>query len=242
MAFITPYDYLTLIREAVKGMVTNDEDSRRATAEEFAIEEMAGYLNYDYDVPRIFDFNVVELASSTNYTPGQLIIDPATGNQYVCIAAGNDTEIGDNTKFVRADGQPSLVYTATGSYTKGNLLIDAQRVSYLCIKNAPAGTALTNKEYFFLRRSALMVMLAIDISVYHYHARINPNQVPQIRIDRYLDAIQKLKMIRKGEMRPAIPRIDTDADGQPNAIGFDMWSNAKRDNSWEPKTNPYSLG
>lgn len=49
-------------------------------------------------------------------------------------------------------------------------------------------------------RSQQMVTYLIDISLYHIHSRIAPNNIPELRVKRYDDAIAWLKKSAKGDI------------------------------------------
>ena len=51
------------------------------------------------------------------------------------------------------------------------------------------------------QRSQLVLMFALDISVYHIFCIHNPHNMSQIRIDRYERAVEWLKGIQKGQIR-----------------------------------------
>lgn len=233
--FVCQYDYLSIIRESVKGMVTDTVDDRRIVAEQFAREEVEGYLNLEYDVDRILNFRVFDAEVAGAYKAGDLVIN-STGQQHVCIlddSNGTAEHLNDDTRFVKDKLEVIKTYTEKTAFTAGETVVGPDKVKYLVIKDVPAeGKLLSDTTYFFTKRNSLLIMIYIDISVYHYHARINSNQIPQIRADRYLDAIDKLKRIRKKELTPAIPRADLNEDGVPDSGAIVMWSNDKRDNSW----------
>lgn len=230
--FVCSYDYASLIKDQVKTMVTDGNDQMRLRAEQFAREEMEGYLNTEYNVSRILNFMVYDYAAGQSRKKGDLVIQP-DGTTYVCILDDANTDnLEDVLKFVKDDLSTIKQYDATTAYVKGQTIIGSDSVKYLCIKDAAAGTSLYDPEYFFTKRHDLMVMLYCDIAIYHYHARINPNQIPQIRIDRYMDAKSTLKQIRRKELTPTIPRTDTNADGEPDTGAIVMISNKKRQNQW----------
>lgn len=77
-------------------------------------------------------------------------------------------------------------------------------------------------------RNAYIVMIMVDIVLYHIHSRINPNQVPQIRIDRYYSALDWLKAVNAGKITPDLPPLDTDNTNTVIAYG----SNEKRNNNF----------
>ena len=229
--FITGSDYRALIKDGVKNMVTDGADLVRITAESFARQEIEGYLNFCYDVERILNFKVFDYADTDAYKAGDLVID-ANGTKHVCVqTATAPADLDDANLFVKDDLQQRLNYDEEATYTKGQTIIDQDRAEYLCIQDAPAGTKLTDTSYFFLKRNDLIVMLMVDISAYHYHARINQRQVPVIRLDRYEDAVRKLKAIRKSELQPPLPKICLTEDGEPQGVIL-ITSNKKRDNCW----------
>jgi phage gp36-like protein len=68
-------------------------------------------------------------------------------------------------------------------------------------------------------RNALLVMYAVDMLLYHLHSRINPNQIPDLRIERYNNAIEWLKAVAKGMLSPALPAIETNENSTKFMIG-----------------------
>ncbi|MDX1903780.1 MAG: phage protein Gp36 family protein [Thermonemataceae bacterium] len=75
-------------------------------------------------------------------------------------------------------------------------------------------------------RNALLVVYAVDILLYHLHSRINPNQIPDLRIKRYDDAIAYLKAIAKGSISIQLPLQESSSYTDKFGIG----SNARRKN------------
>lgn len=63
-------------------------------------------------------------------------------------------------------------------------------------------------------RNALIVLLCMDITLYHIHARINPVMMPDIRKERYKSAIQWLKDVATGIINPTgLPALEN-AEGE----------------------------
>lgn len=54
-------------------------------------------------------------------------------------------------------------------------------------------------------RSQQLLTYVVDIALYHVHARIAPRNIPDLRVKRYDDAKDWLKMAAKGEITAAIP-------------------------------------
>jgi phage gp36-like protein len=62
-------------------------------------------------------------------------------------------------------------------------------------------------------RSAVIVLYLIDMVLYHLHSRINPNNIPALRDNRYKQALAWLKDVAAGKITPNLPRI-SDTEGQ----------------------------
>lgn len=54
-------------------------------------------------------------------------------------------------------------------------------------------------------RDQRLVMVMIDLALFHIHSRLAPRNVPQLRIDRYLAAVEWLKAARDGAITVAMP-------------------------------------
>lgn len=76
-------------------------------------------------------------------------------------------------------------------------------------------------------RSQQMVTYLIDITLYLVHSRLTPRNVPQMRIDRYLHAVEWLQMAGQGKITAALPLLQPT---QGNRIRFN--SNIKNINSY----------
>ena len=80
-------------------------------------------------------------------------------------------------------------------------------------------------------RSTIMVMCAIDITLYHLHSAYNPIKFPQIRKDRYDRAVAILNKINKGEMNiPGLPVRVNEEGSKGGGSTFSLTSNPKREN------------
>jgi phage gp36-like protein len=78
----------------------------------------------------------------------------------------------------------------------------AQITSYLATRyDVPAVFSKSGSS-----RNMQVVMIMVDMVLYHLHSRISPGQVPQLRNDRYTDAIDWLKMVAAGQLEPDLPK------------------------------------
>jgi hypothetical protein len=106
-------------------------------------------------------------------------------------------------------------YTAGAAVVQAGIIYTAGRDTLPGEEPGAAGTA----EAWLPKdpRHALIKMYLIDCTLYHLHARQNPQSIPEIRLDRYDRATEWLKMCRTGKISPGLPLLpDTAPDGTPN--------------------------
>lgn len=56
-------------------------------------------------------------------------------------------------------------------------------------------------------RTQSVLMTVIDICLYHLHSRIAPRNIPDLRRDRYLNAVDMLRAFSRGDMTAKLPVI-----------------------------------
>ena len=73
----------------------------------------------------------------------------------------------------------------------------------------PAGTLPTNATYWTAgdNRTQAILMCVIDVCLYHVHSRIAPRNIPDLRRDRYVNAVDMLRAYARGEMTAKLPLI-----------------------------------
>jgi hypothetical protein len=84
--------------------------------------------------------------------------------------------------------------------------------------SVPAGTPIIS-NYFVAddNRDAQMVMMIIDVALFHLHSRIAPRNIPELRVKRYEAAVEWFRMCAEGKITPALPLIQPK---QGNRIRF----------------------
>jgi phage gp36-like protein len=76
-------------------------------------------------------------------------------------------------------------------------------------------------------RHPLVLMMAIDITVYHLFSIHNPQKISQVRVDRYERAVEWLKQVAKRQISvDGAPALDNQKQQSP----WLMQSNPKRHN------------
>lgn len=89
---------------------------------------------------------------------------------------------------------------------------------------SPLLTPVLNNDYYFFKagdtRNQLLIQYLIDIILYHLHARINPRNIPELRMIRYDGnnatqnggAIAWLKRIASGDITIDLPENEKDVE------------------------------
>lgn len=68
-------------------------------------------------------------------------------------------------------------------------------------------------------RNQLIKTYNIDIALYHAHSRINPRNIPDLRVSRRDEAYDWLKRIAKGSITPDLPIYSDESRGQETEWG-----------------------
>lgn len=132
-------------------------------------------------------------------------------------------------------GVKAYDFDAAQAYKIGEVVMDANGNPYNCTTDAPLNTALTDTNFFAEGdlRNSLLVMILVDITLYHFHSRTAGNRIPEMRIVRYEQAIEKLKEIRKSSSNPDLPLRNYDAPehtSQQETQTIEIISQDKRNN------------
>ena len=94
--------------------------------------------------------------------------------------------------------------------TKSELAAQAEMESYLR-NRYKVGEIFEAQD---TERNALLVMYMVDITLYHLHSNISPENVPELRFTRYEAAINWLKAVAKGDISPNLPEYSGDPDSE----------------------------
>lgn len=79
-------------------------------------------------------------------------------------------------------------------------------------------------------RPQLVLMLCLDIAIYHIFCIHNPMKLSKMRENRYERAVEWLKLVRRGDISiPGVPLADAD-NPAANRTPYRMKSNPKRNN------------
>lgn len=131
----------------------------------------------------------------------------------------------DYTALVRNEIKGILLENYTDAKLKA-----AEQMAIHQIKNYLSGrydvSEIFNQENE--ARNSYIVMITLDCTLYHLYTSVIPDRMPEIRSQRYQDAIDWLKMIANGDTEADLPK-KTSEDGS-EIIGFKISSKYKANN------------
>lgn len=211
--FLRKKDYESLIKSDHLDTVLSQDDGLRIDRELAAQEEMSSYLRARYDVAQIFH-EMTAYTPDALYQPGALVeyTEPAYDN-----TASYDT--GQRASY------QGTIYEATedgitGAWDASKWTAIADNETLYSSTAEGTGNTPDNTDYWKPgdTRHQQILMYMIDITLYHLHARINPRNVPELRMQRRDEAIKWLKAVSDGKLQPNLPIYDTTDDEDANTI------------------------
>lgn len=182
--FITDSDLNTILDEHQMVQIISATIYSRKRAEDFAIEEAASFLNFQYDTTAIFGFQAFDYSNNKDYKQGQIVVD-------------------------------------------------GEATAYTCLADVAAPATLTDSSFFEQKdgRNPIIVMIVVDLLAYHLFSKTGSNRIPKHIIDRYEQAIKKLKDIRTKKMNPLLPfKEQPTQDSNTPTQTISILSNPKRTN------------
>ncbi|MRI64664.1 DUF1320 domain-containing protein [Ornithobacterium rhinotracheale] len=113
----------------------------------------------------------------------------------------------DYTALVRDEIKSILLE----NYTDAKLSA-AEQMGITQVRNYLAGRYDVDKIFSAtgLERNSHLVMIIIDCTLYHLYTSVIPDRMPEIRSQRYQDALDWLKMVANGEAVADLPKLTDD--------------------------------
>lgn len=240
MSYILSADLIRVIQDANLQQIISSNQSILSGAILAAEAEAKSYLRQKYDMSKEFA-DVTPWSNSVVYKAGARVYSITAPNPLYYAAYpeqpfdyGGLYNIGDKVfwkdKVYTAKVQTPLLDHDTGLQYRviQNIPLanpapdDPQNgLAYWGVGVAysiPAATPLSDARWVLGdSRDQQMVLYLIDITLYHVHARIAPRNIPDLRVKRYDDAINWLKMCAKGDVTPELPLLQP---AQGNRIRF----------------------
>lgn len=228
--FLRQKDYEQQITDDDLVILAGLEESTRHSGEDSAQREIESYLRQRYDVAVMLrivtDYdNALTYIEDTriqwiedaydndaNYVVGELV--SFTGNIFINIQNSTGTDPTDDL-FWTEIGVFEGIYVRKGTDTS-------------------AGNLPNNITFWTLGddRDAQIKMYMIDIALYHLHPRISPRVIPDLRVNRYKQAVEWLKKVAKGDVQPDNFPVLLDADGVDQGDNITFSSNVKLNHNY----------
>lgn len=149
------------------------------------------YAQYPFPV---FDFN-------TQYAVGDKIFWKE--KTYTCLIGTQSIDEFTSIQYRTYQNIPLL------NVVPDNIINGSFYWKYEIDYSIPANTVITNTTNWTVgdNRSQQLVTFLVDITLYHLHSRIAPRNIPDLRMKRYDDAKNWLKMVGKGDVTANLPLL-----------------------------------
>ena len=204
--FLKTSDYLSIIQTVDLNQITENTAQNLYDSEVKAISRMRTKLVQRYMVD-IELGTMTAFSSATHYRTRDRVIAGEV------ITYVNDFNRWDNkTEYVIGDivtDNDGYVYTAIADSTNQKLTLTAYW--------SPMINVLTSNATYWTvgdNRYPMFVELAMDMTLYNLHARINPRNIPELRIERNREALDQLDRWASGTDTAEVLNINTtDSEG-----------------------------
>ena len=107
-----------------------------------------------------------------------------------------------------------LTFSPSASYNADEYVFAPNEIIYRVLVNNPGNDFNDNSKFAANDpRNKQIVMYAVDIALYNLHSNISPQNIPDLRVKRYDDAIKALTMMMNGQLNPDLPRLENTSSG-----------------------------
>lgn len=204
--FLKTSDYLSIIQTVDLNQITENTAQNLYDSEVKAISRMRTKLVQRYMVD--IELGTMDAYSAvTHYRTRDRVLSGET------ITHVNDFNRWDNkTEYVIGDivtDNDGYVYTAIAASTN-------QKLTLTAYWSAMVNVLTTDTDYWTVgdNRYPMFVELAMDMTLYNLHARINPRNIPELRIERNREALDQLDRWASGTDTAEVLNINTtDSEG-----------------------------
>lgn len=231
--FILDKDYQRIIQSEIRDEVADASILRES--EDAAIEQMISYLNARFDVSNLFP-PTNQWNSRMFYQPGDYVDyygtfvramqptnDDATINRDKAPTGANlstDGNVGEDVYWSDYCFPNIRDYDNTEAVTAGAYRVEND-IFYKCVVDStgnPPSTNLYDADAltgFWIvddPRNPLLVEICCKLALYKVHARISPDQIPELRVQEYDMAIEWLKETASGDAAPMLAKPPKEED------------------------------
>jgi hypothetical protein len=234
MSYLIQTDYNKQIQTDNLNQIIGSDQSVLSSAELAAQEEVTSYLTQKYDLSQefkdLFPWDATKAYKATDRVSDKGIIYYASYPQppfnYLSLYKKNDQAFWKDKTYACLVNTPVLSHETLIQQSQINQQALNTQLGLNVINVFPddpvngaqnwgagvaysvsAGTALSDSTKWTKadNRSQQMVMVMIDIVLYHVHSRISPRNIPELRVKRYDEAIAWLKKAGKGDITANLP-------------------------------------
>lgn len=229
--FLVNKDYTRQIKTDNLLQIVEDDYQLLIDMEMSSQSEIESYIRRRYEVDEIFT-NTGTFSVSATYSVGDRVEYSETAFDLQTTYAP-DARISFEDKIYKNIATQSII-GINPTYTSDWQYITDNETLYYSIGTMSG--FYPNDTTYWIRgdnRNQLILMYMIDMTLYHLHSRINPRNVPDIRVVRYDGngpnqtggAIGWLKKVMSGEISPDLPEPTDNEDNLSIVWGSDTKNN-----------------
>ncbi len=157
-----------------------------------------------------------------------------TGDNKYTQADAEDTAIEIVSSYLRSRYdvikifKPVNLFTAEQQWNEGDIIFKANIV-YVAIIDNPGDDLEDEEKWQVLDpRNKAVIMVVIDIALYYLYSTLSPQNIQELRVKRYDDAMKWLDKVQKEMISPDLPLADEDKPSAAYIVG----SNEKVTQRW----------
>lgn len=124
--------------------------------------------------------------------------------------------------------KPVTTFVTGEQWAIGDIVIKGNKVYVALVANP--GDDVEDEDKWLLSdpRNKAVIMTVIDIALYHLTSNLSPQNIPELRVKRYDDAMKWLDKVQKELISPDLPLLDEDKPSAAYIVG----SNTKVTQRW----------
>lgn len=148
-----------------------------------------------------------------------------TGDQNFTQTDAEEAAVEIASTYLRSKYDVAEVFKGVSVFTTGtqwNLgdMVYSQNKIYVALVNDP-GDTLTDTAKWEPKdpRNKALVMVIVDIALYYLHSNLSPQNIPELRVKRYDDAIEWLSKVQKEMLIVDLPLLDPEVTSGTFTLG-----------------------
>lgn len=157
-----------------------------------------------------------------------------TGDSIYTQKDAEDTAIEIVSGYLRGRYDVAAIFKTVAKFVTGTQyalgdIVYQNNLVFVALVNNPGNTLTDTAKWKAADpRNKAIIMTTIDIALYYLYSNISPQNIPELRVKRYDDAMKWLEKVQKELISPNLPLLDADVPSANYITG----SNTKVTQRW----------